>query len=128
MGRSARSPSIACLVAGTLLILHLTNAFISLNTGKTSALRGRTVRQAAKEEIVPTSSAKAGKIKPRTGAFEFSTGARNEVSIITPEVDTEGIGSYLSVSVNFIGIILITTVGGLFETQRFFPDALIWDF
>merc|ERR1719326_2280029 len=128
MARSARSLSVACLVAAALVILHSTSAFIATSTGSANALRGRTMRQAAKEEIVPTSSAKAGKIKPRTGAFEYSTGARNEVSLITPEVDTEGIQSYLSVSVNFIGIILIGTIGGLFEALRFFPDALIWDF
>jgi len=63
---------------------------------------------------------------PETGAFEYSTGARNEVSIITPPIDSEGIKGYLSLNIMFFGSMMIMTAGGLIEIQRFFPDALMW--
>ena len=126
MARAARSLSITCLVAAALLVLHASNAFVTTNKASASALRGRVAREAS-QEIQPTSEAKAARIKEPTGAFEYSKGARNEVSIITPMVSTDGIAKYLSLSVNFIGIILFFTIGGLYESQRFFPDALIWN-
>eukprot|EP00413_Alexandrium_margalefii_P031922 CAMPEP_0204559946 /NCGR_PEP_ID=MMETSP0661-20131031/32324_1 /ASSEMBLY_ACC=CAM_ASM_000606 /TAXON_ID=109239 /ORGANISM="Alexandrium margalefi, Strain AMGDE01CS-322" /LENGTH=127 /DNA_ID=CAMNT_0051567225 /DNA_START=42 /DNA_END=425 /DNA_ORIENTATION=+ len=88
-------------------------------------LRGRTALH-AKEDIMAATPATADKLQEATGAFEFSTGARNEVSIITPEVDSESIKAWLSLNINFFLILVVMTAGGLIEIQRFFPDALFW--
>mmetsp|Transcript_46777 Transcript_46777/g.135331 ORF Transcript_46777/g.135331 Transcript_46777/m.135331 type:complete len:125 (+) Transcript_46777:89-463(+) len=85
-------------------------------------LRGRTALR-AKEDIMAATPATGDKLQEATGAFEFSTGARNEVSIITPEVDSEGIKGYLSLNVVFFGLMMVGTAGGLIEIQRFFPDT-----
>mmetsp|Transcript_46775 Transcript_46775/g.135324 ORF Transcript_46775/g.135324 Transcript_46775/m.135324 type:complete len:124 (+) Transcript_46775:91-462(+) len=86
------------------------------------ATRGRTALR-AKEDIMAATPATGDKLQEATGAFEFSTGARNEVSIITPEVDSEGIKGYLSLNVVFFGLMMVGTAGGLIEIQRFFPDT-----
>ena len=87
------------------------------------AARGAKTVMYGQKVMLPVREGKAGQIKEVTGAFEYSTGARNEVSIITPQVDSEGIKAYLSLNVVFFGIIALTTAGGLIEIQRFFPDA-----
>merc|ERR1712039_497511 len=78
-------------------------------------------------ELTGFRSSVAARLKKGTGPFEYSTGARNEVSILTPNVSTAGIQGYLSLSpVFFVLMVLIFTFGGLIEFQRFFPDALYW--
>ncbi|CAE7243264.1 unnamed protein product [Symbiodinium natans] len=58
--------------------------------------------------------------------YQLSTGASNQVSYITPVVESEDIKAWLSLNVNFFSIIILFTVGGLIEIQRFFPDTLYW--
>eukprot|EP00448_Togula_jolla_P004649 CAMPEP_0170594276 /NCGR_PEP_ID=MMETSP0224-20130122/13912_1 /TAXON_ID=285029 /ORGANISM="Togula jolla, Strain CCCM 725" /LENGTH=118 /DNA_ID=CAMNT_0010918319 /DNA_START=56 /DNA_END=412 /DNA_ORIENTATION=+ len=57
---------------------------------------------------------------------EFSTGASNEVSIVTPTVSSEDIKAYFSLNIIFFGIMMIFTAGGLVELLRFFPDAMLF--
>lgn len=56
----------------------------------------------------------------------LSSGARNEVSIITPTASSEGVLTYLSIVPLFLGGIIMTTAGALIEVNRFFPDSLYW--
>ena len=58
--------------------------------------------------------------------LQLSTGASNQISYITPVVESEDIKAWLSLNVNFFSIIILFTVGGLIEWQRFFPDTLYW--
>mmetsp|Transcript_15037 Transcript_15037/g.31467 ORF Transcript_15037/g.31467 Transcript_15037/m.31467 type:complete len:124 (-) Transcript_15037:179-550(-) len=113
------------LLAAALLVAQRTVSWLFVApVGATGVrgLRGRTTLR-AKEDIMAATPATGDKLQEATGAFEFSTGARNEVSIITPEVDSEGIKGYLSLNVVFFGIMMVTTAGGLIEIQRFFPDT-----
>eukprot|EP00440_Ansanella_granifera_P039097 gb/GFBE01042415.1/.p1 GENE.gb/GFBE01042415.1/~~gb/GFBE01042415.1/.p1 ORF type:complete len:151 (+),score=42.00 gb/GFBE01042415.1/:1-453(+) len=56
----------------------------------------------------------------------FSTGAMNEVSLLTPALETEDVKAWLSLNVNFFAILALTTAGAIIEVQRFFPDAMYW--
>eukprot|EP00930_Biecheleria_cincta_P012979 TRINITY_DN117_c0_g1_i9.p1 TRINITY_DN117_c0_g1~~TRINITY_DN117_c0_g1_i9.p1 ORF type:complete len:168 (-),score=33.09 TRINITY_DN117_c0_g1_i9:112-615(-) len=58
--------------------------------------------------------------------WTLSTGASNAIEYITPISTTEDIQRYLSVSINFFGILGLFTIGGLLEWQRFFPGNLYW--
>ncbi|CAK9062078.1 unnamed protein product [Durusdinium trenchii] len=58
--------------------------------------------------------------------IQLSTGASNQINYITPVVQSDDIKAWLSLNVNFFAIIGLTTVGGLIEIQRFFPDTLYW--
>ena len=58
--------------------------------------------------------------------IQLSTGASNQISYITPVVESEDIKAWLSLNVNFFSIIILFTAGGLIEFQRFFPDTLYW--
>ena len=115
----AKSGVILPLVALLLGAWALAPAFVG---SKAPVARGNVAMNGAKIAL-PIREGKAAMVKEVTGAFEYSTGARNEVSLITPAVDSEGIKSYLSLNVIFFGIIALTTAGGLIEIQRFFPDA-----
>lgn len=55
-----------------------------------------------------------------------SKGAVNEVALITPQVDTVGLQGYGSLTVIFMGSMMIMTAGGAIEFLRFFPDCLYW--
>mmetsp|Transcript_4360 Transcript_4360/g.5591 ORF Transcript_4360/g.5591 Transcript_4360/m.5591 type:complete len:124 (+) Transcript_4360:76-447(+) len=112
------------LLAAALLVAQRTVSWLfvaPVAAPGVRGLRGRTALR-AKEDIMAATPATGDKLQEATGAFEFSTGARNEVSIITPEVDSEGIKGYLSLNVVFFGLMMVGTAGGLIEIQRFFPD------
>eukprot|EP00411_Alexandrium_monilatum_P070263 CAMPEP_0175579574 /NCGR_PEP_ID=MMETSP0096-20121207/46663_1 /TAXON_ID=311494 /ORGANISM="Alexandrium monilatum, Strain CCMP3105" /LENGTH=103 /DNA_ID=CAMNT_0016883163 /DNA_START=54 /DNA_END=362 /DNA_ORIENTATION=+ len=102
MARTARPLALLVLCAAVLLAWRAASGAFAAAAGQGSAgaraLRGRTALR-AKEDIMAATPATADKLQEATGAFEFSTGARNEVSIITPEVDSEGIKGYLSLNV-----------------------------
>merc|ERR1740138_804475 len=66
------------------------------------------------------------KMRAVTGVFEYSTGARNEISLVTPELTTKDVQSYLSLNIMFLGGFMFLHIGGMVESQRFFPDALMW--
>merc|ERR1712039_742805 len=94
------------------------------------------VKQGETEEIAILASAgakdpkstrgKGDRLQEATGAFEFSTGGRNEVAIITPEISSEDVKGYLSLNIIFLGTLLVFTAGAGVEAFRFFPDALYW--
>eukprot|EP00443_Scrippsiella_acuminata_P048763 CAMPEP_0115258680 /NCGR_PEP_ID=MMETSP0270-20121206/47424_1 /TAXON_ID=71861 /ORGANISM="Scrippsiella trochoidea, Strain CCMP3099" /LENGTH=134 /DNA_ID=CAMNT_0002674447 /DNA_START=85 /DNA_END=489 /DNA_ORIENTATION=+ len=125
---------------GLALVLLLAGAWVALNAVSFVAPRSdssdsRSVRTAMQAELMKKDvktdltafrSSVATKLKKGTGPFEYSTGARNEVSLITPEVDTKSIQSYLSIAPVFITVIIVFTAGGLIEFQRFFPDTMYW--
>merc|ERR1712224_521229 len=54
---------------------------------------------------------------------EFTTGAVNQISIVTPPISSEGIQGYFSLNIILFFGIAMFTAGGLIEIQRFFPDA-----
>mmetsp|Transcript_33482 Transcript_33482/g.99432 ORF Transcript_33482/g.99432 Transcript_33482/m.99432 type:complete len:121 (+) Transcript_33482:63-425(+) len=91
--------------------------------GSQPVVRSTGVAMNGAKIALPIREGKEGLVKEVTGAFEYSTGARNEVSLITPAVDSEGIKGYLSLNITFFGIMMIMTAGGMVELQRFFPDA-----
>lgn len=116
-GRATILP-LAALLVGAWVACNV--AFVGSQAPVT---RGARTAMYGQKIALPVREGKAGMIKEVTGAFEYSTGARNEVSIITPQVDSEGIKGYLSLNIAFFGIMMITTAGGMIELQRFFPDA-----
>eukprot|EP00416_Gambierdiscus_australes_P021891 CAMPEP_0171056930 /NCGR_PEP_ID=MMETSP0766_2-20121228/1436_1 /TAXON_ID=439317 /ORGANISM="Gambierdiscus australes, Strain CAWD 149" /LENGTH=121 /DNA_ID=CAMNT_0011511937 /DNA_START=31 /DNA_END=396 /DNA_ORIENTATION=- len=121
MARPRTLPA-ALLFAATVLAWRATPTLFA-GSG-TAAVRGRTAMRA--EQIIAATPGKSDKMQAATGAFEYSTGARNEVSIITPQVDSEGIKGYLSLNIIFFGTMMIMTAGGMIELQRFFPDSTFW--
>jgi len=58
--------------------------------------------------------------------FMKTTGAVNEVSIVTLDVATKDVLTLFSLAPWFLGGIFFFTAGALIETQRFFPDAMYW--
>jgi len=124
--------------SGLALVLLALGACLALNAisfvapGSNEGRASRTAMQAelmkkdVKTDLAVMRSSVAGKLKKGTGPFEYSTGARNEVSLITPEVSTESIQAYLSIVPVFITLLLVFTIGGLIEIQRFFPDSMYW--
>mmetsp|Transcript_62504 Transcript_62504/g.162184 ORF Transcript_62504/g.162184 Transcript_62504/m.162184 type:complete len:134 (-) Transcript_62504:129-530(-) len=127
-----RSTCLALLVllAGARLALYAVS-FVAPSRGgddrsARTALRAELMKKDVKTDLTAFRSSVATKLKKGTGPFEYSTGARNEVSLITPEVDTKSIQSYLSIAPVFITVIIVFTAGGLIEFQRFFPDTMYW--
>jgi len=82
--------------------------------------------QPFKQKKMALAEASMKKLTNPDYAGELSTGARNEVSIITPPVSSEALKDYLSLNVIFLGGVILMTFGGLIEIQRFFPDATYW--
>eukprot|EP00416_Gambierdiscus_australes_P029595 CAMPEP_0171094202 /NCGR_PEP_ID=MMETSP0766_2-20121228/40273_1 /TAXON_ID=439317 /ORGANISM="Gambierdiscus australes, Strain CAWD 149" /LENGTH=121 /DNA_ID=CAMNT_0011552779 /DNA_START=75 /DNA_END=440 /DNA_ORIENTATION=- len=121
MARPRSIPAVLLLAAGVLAWRSATSLFVGSGV---AVARGRTAMHA--EQIIAATPGKSDKMQAATGAFEYSTGARNEVSIITPQVDSEGIKGYLSLNIIFFGIMMIMTAGGMIELQRFFPDSTFW--
>jgi hypothetical protein len=97
----ARNGVILPLAALLLGAWVLAPAFV----GGAPAARETGVAMRGAKITLPIREGKGELVKEVTGAFEYSTGARNEVSLITPAVDSEGIKSYLSLNVIFFGII-----------------------
>eukprot|EP00443_Scrippsiella_acuminata_P047534 CAMPEP_0115177946 /NCGR_PEP_ID=MMETSP0270-20121206/5646_1 /TAXON_ID=71861 /ORGANISM="Scrippsiella trochoidea, Strain CCMP3099" /LENGTH=134 /DNA_ID=CAMNT_0002590891 /DNA_START=69 /DNA_END=473 /DNA_ORIENTATION=+ len=129
----ARSTGLALviLVVGAGLALHAAMSFVAPSSGgdargARTALQAELMKKDVKTDLTAFRSSVATKLKKGTGPFEYSTGARNEVSLITPEVDTKSIQSYLSIAPVFITVIIVFTAGGLIEFQRFFPDTMYW--
>merc|ERR1719221_1621895 len=108
-----------------------------------SELRGsRTVMQAESAELAELASRgakerskgievfsrqKGERLQFQTGSFEYSTGARNKISLVTPEISSEDIQGYLSLNIIFFGVLLVFTAGAGVEAFRFFPDPdLLW--
>eukprot|EP00416_Gambierdiscus_australes_P030745 CAMPEP_0171091082 /NCGR_PEP_ID=MMETSP0766_2-20121228/32228_1 /TAXON_ID=439317 /ORGANISM="Gambierdiscus australes, Strain CAWD 149" /LENGTH=124 /DNA_ID=CAMNT_0011549143 /DNA_START=58 /DNA_END=433 /DNA_ORIENTATION=+ len=122
MARPRTLPVALLLAATALAWCSASNLFVGAGS---AAPQWRTAMHA--EQIIAATPGKSDKMQAATGAFEYSTGARNEVSIITPQVDSEGIKGYLSLNIIFFGIMMIMTAGGMIELQRFFPDSTFGD-
>merc|ERR1712039_206699 len=95
-------------------------SFVAPRSPSNAPLRGSRVAMGAelmkkdvKTDLTAFRSSVATKLKKGTGPFEYSTGARNEVSLITPEVDTKSIQAYFSIAPVCAVIILVFTAGGL---------------
>mmetsp|Transcript_60216 Transcript_60216/g.193872 ORF Transcript_60216/g.193872 Transcript_60216/m.193872 type:complete len:134 (-) Transcript_60216:155-556(-) len=127
-----RMLSLAVLVVGALLAWKAApSLFVNTSLHSQRGLRAGTSLQAKKNEktlLVPGKLIydPEGRMTESTGSFEFSKGARNQVSLIAPDITTEHITDYLSVNVVFFFILIMFTMGGLIEAQRFWPDALWW--
>jgi len=59
-------------------------------------------------------------------ASEFSTRAENKISYLTVPASSKGFQDYASLTVNFLGITVLMTSGGIIEFNRFFPDCMLW--
>mmetsp|Transcript_25515 Transcript_25515/g.59372 ORF Transcript_25515/g.59372 Transcript_25515/m.59372 type:complete len:125 (+) Transcript_25515:89-463(+) len=116
---------VALLLAAAAILVRRSTFSLFVSSGAAAVSRGHTAMRAA-EQIIAATPGKSDKMQAATGAFEYSTGARNEVSIITPQVDSEGIKGYLSLNIIFFGTMMIMTAGGMIELQRFFPDSTFW--
>eukprot|EP00913_Durusdinium_trenchii_P019108 g17957.t1 len=142
--RMARISSLVLLVACALLGSRVSTLLFA--NAPTQSLRSRTTARAVDERdeglvlIKPEESGKVVKrdkfnnpprIVMKTNDWDqpeiqLSTGASNQINYITPVVQSDDIKAWLSLNVNFFAIIGLTTVGGLIEIQRFFPDTLYW--
>ena len=145
------------LAAACVLLCQRVGTLLFANA-PSSGLRGQVAMRAEMEEglIKPED---AGKITTRDKnnnppriaiktndwdqpELQLSTGASNQISYITPVVESEDIKAWLSLNVSkspwmdvasrqsrpanlFSGLILFTA-GGMIEIQRFFPDTLYW--
>ena len=121
----ARSPilSVVLLLAAAWMTWNATGTLFVSQGAQAAGLRGgRTAMEAKKEEIL--ASLPQRNVVDAQIAAPLSTGARNEVSIITPPISTEGVTGILSTMPYFAGCIIFFTFGMLIEYQRFFPDAL----
>merc|ERR1719343_1642717 len=135
MARSrATGLALALILAGAWLALH-SAGFVggaaesrraAADVEARTALRAELAKKDVKTDLTAFRSSAAGKLKKGTGPFEYSTGARNEVSLITPEMDTKSVQAYFSIVPVFIVGIIVFTIGGLIEFQRFFPDTTYW--
>mmetsp|Transcript_70122 Transcript_70122/g.176687 ORF Transcript_70122/g.176687 Transcript_70122/m.176687 type:complete len:135 (-) Transcript_70122:73-477(-) len=129
-GARSSGLALAVLLLGAVLALRAAVSFVASGSaearGARTALRAELMKKDVKTDLTAFRSSVATKLKKGTGPFEYSTGARNEVSLITPEVDTKSIQSYLSIAPVFITVILVFTAGGLIEFQRFYPDTMYW--
>ncbi|CAK8999072.1 Poly [ADP-ribose] polymerase tankyrase-2 (ADP-ribosyltransferase diphtheria toxin-like 6) (ARTD6) (Poly [ADP-ribose] polymerase 5B) (Protein poly-ADP-ribosyltransferase tankyrase-2) (TNKS-2) (TRF1-interacting ankyrin-related ADP-ribose polymerase 2) (Tankyrase II) (Tankyrase-2) (TANK2) (Tankyrase-like protein) (Tankyrase-related protein) [Durusdinium trenchii] len=143
----ARLSSLVVLAACALLARHVSTLLFA-NAPSTSSRSLRMAQQAVDERdeglvlIKPEESGKVVKrdkfnnpprIVMKTNDWDqpeiqLSTGASNQINYITPVVQSDDIKAWLSLNVNFFAIIGLTTVGGLIEIQRFFPDTLYWNF
>ena len=121
----ARSPllSVALLFVGSWLARNATETFFVSHAAQRAGLRGAKIALEAKKEEILASLPQRNVVDAQIAA-PLSTGARNEVSIITPPISTEGVTGILSTMPYFAGCILFFTFGMLIEYQRFFPDAL----
>eukprot|EP00444_Apocalathium_aciculiferum_P010574 CAMPEP_0183385740 /NCGR_PEP_ID=MMETSP0370-20130417/1757_1 /TAXON_ID=268820 /ORGANISM="Peridinium aciculiferum, Strain PAER-2" /LENGTH=83 /DNA_ID=CAMNT_0025563855 /DNA_START=15 /DNA_END=262 /DNA_ORIENTATION=+ len=74
----------AVLATGACLALHAVT-FVAPRSGAETGLRGtRTALEAEKQDMVLSYRAsKSEKLKAATGFFEYSTGATNDLSIVT---------------------------------------------
>eukprot|EP00913_Durusdinium_trenchii_P013737 g12898.t1 len=140
----ARLSSLVVLAACALLARHVSTLLFA-NAPSTSSRSLRMAQQAVDERdeglvlIKPEESGKVVKrdkfnnpprIVMKTNDWDqpeiqLSTGASNQINYITPVVQSDDIKAWLSLNVNFFAIIGLTTVGGLIEIQRFFPDTLL---
>jgi len=117
--------SIAILASVAWVALRATSTlFVQPSGGNSAVFRATRVTMQAKKMALAEASMK--KLTNPDYAGELSTGARNEVSIITPPVSSEALKDYLSLNVIFLGGVILMTFGGLIEIQRFFPDATYW--
>ena len=138
-----RSQLVPLLLAAACVLLCQRVGTLLFANAPSSSLRGQVGMRAETEDGLIIKPEEAGKITTRDKnnnppritvktndwdipEYQLSTGASNQVSYITPVVESEDIKAWLSLNVNFFSIIILFTVGGLIEIQRFFPDTLYW--
>eukprot|EP00931_Biecheleriopsis_adriatica_P023784 TRINITY_DN1494_c0_g2_i1.p1 TRINITY_DN1494_c0_g2~~TRINITY_DN1494_c0_g2_i1.p1 ORF type:complete len:166 (-),score=42.50 TRINITY_DN1494_c0_g2_i1:84-524(-) len=146
MARRTQLLSLVLVACCTLLVHRAATMLFTTPSSQSNLRKGVAMQAAKKKKEIPEGMIKvedAGKIltrdknnnPPRIATslenvwgetWTLSTGASNEVHYITPNMDTELFGQWLSLAPNFIGIITLFTVGMMIEIQRFFPDAMYW--
>merc|ERR1712124_96506 len=115
----------AVLAAALCLALHANSTFFVGPQAAASARLSRTAVTAAAKSDADKIMAMLPDRKYKSAMLpvEFTTGAVNMVSIVTPPISSEGIQGYFSLNIIFFFGIAMFTAGGLIEIQRFFPDA-----
>ena len=136
----ARRQLVPLLLAAACVLLCQRVGTLLFANAPSSSLRGQVAMRAEMEEglIKPED---AGKITTRDKnnnppriaiktndwdqpELQLSTGASNQISYITPVVESEDIKAWLSLNVNLFSGLILFTAGGMIEIQRFFPDTL----
>ena len=137
-----RGQMVPLLLAAACVLLCQRVGTLLFANAPSSSLRGQVAMRAEMEEglIKPED---AGKITTRDKnnnppriaiktndwdqpELQLSTGASNQISYITPVVESEDIKAWLSLNVNLFSGLILFTAGGMIEIQRFFPDTLYW--
>merc|ERR1712216_171537 len=57
---------------------------------------------------------------------ELSTGAEQTIRYVTPPITSLDLQRYFSLTVTFLGSVILLQLGLTIEFQRFFPDATYW--
>eukprot|EP00437_Effrenium_voratum_P052455 CAMPEP_0181516666 /NCGR_PEP_ID=MMETSP1110-20121109/64251_1 /TAXON_ID=174948 /ORGANISM="Symbiodinium sp., Strain CCMP421" /LENGTH=203 /DNA_ID=CAMNT_0023646809 /DNA_START=51 /DNA_END=662 /DNA_ORIENTATION=+ len=141
----ARRQLVPLLLAAACVLLCQRVGTLLFANAPSSSLRGQVAMRAEMEEglIKPED---AGKITTRDKnnnppriaiktndwdqpELQLSTGASNQISYITPVVESEDIKAWLSLNVNLFSGLILFTAGGMIEIQRFFPELQTndWD-